>query len=139
MNPSVFLDTNYLCALYNVNDSLYDKAKSLAKTLKGTKFIITNFILLESYTILSQRASKAQSMRFGNYVRRYNPYDIFWIDKELEEKIWKIFKKIKDKNFSYVDASILAVMKKEKIKHLLSFDDSFKNLQKQFSFQQIGV
>lgn len=45
---------------------------------------------------------------------------------------------MKDKNFSYVDASILAVIKQEKIKHLLSFDISFKPLQKEYGFELIG-
>jgi predicted nucleic acid-binding protein len=67
------------------------------------------------------------------------PYKIVWINRKLEEETWKIFASIKDKNFSYVDASILAVMKKEKISHLLSFDAGFKNLQEQFKFQLIGV
>lgn len=137
MNSPLFIDTNFLCALYNNTDSLHLKAKLLVSTLKNTPLVISNFILLETYTILSQRSSKERALQFGKHVANNNPYDIFWIDKKLEKEVWKIFASIKDKNFSYVDASILAVLQKEKIHHLLSFDQSFEALQKEYRFHLI--
>ncbi|MBI2028640.1 MAG: type II toxin-antitoxin system VapC family toxin [Candidatus Levybacteria bacterium] len=139
MKQSIFIDTNFLCALYNEKDALHEKARGIWPTLDEFYYTVSNFILLEAYTILSQRVSKTQAIFFGNYVRKENPYTIFWIDRNLENDIWEIFKLIKDKDFSYVDASILAVMKKEKIKHLLSFDAGFKNLQEQFKFNLHGA
>lgn len=138
MKPSIFIDTNFLCALYNEEDSLHKKARVIWPTLGHFYYTVSNFILLEAYTILAQRASKIQAISFGNYARKENPYTIVWIDRNFENDIWEIFKLMKNKNFSYVDASILAVMKKEKISHLLSFDAGFKNLQNQFKFQLIG-
>lgn len=139
MKPIIFIDTNFLCALYNEKDSLHEKARLIWPTLKELDYIISNFILIEAYTILSQRASKVQAIAFGNYIRRENPYTIVWINRDFEDAIWKIFKSIKDKNFSYVDASILAVMKKQKISHLLSFDAGFAQFQKTFGFTLIGA
>lgn len=139
MKSIIFIDTNFLCALYNEKDSLREKARSISPTLENFDYVISNFILLEAYTILSQRASKIQAIAFGNYIRKENPYTIVWIDRNLENDIWSIFKSIKDKNFSYVDASILAVIRKEKISHLLSFDTGFAQLQKSFRFTLIGA
>ena len=138
MKQSIFIDTNFLCALYNEKDALHEKARVIWPTLDEFYYAVSNFILLEAYTILSQRVSKTQAIFFGNYVRKENPYMIFWIDRNLENNIWQVFKLIKDKNFSYVDASILAVMKKEKIGHLLSLDAGFKNLHEQLEFKLIG-
>lgn len=137
MKDKIIVDTNFLCALENPNDSLHDKAIIAKRLTKGFKLIITNFILLETYTILSQRVSKGFAVSFGERLQEKHPFTLFWIDKRLEEEVWKIFVSIKDKNFSYVDASILAVMNKEKITHLLSFDESFTKLQKQFRFELI--
>lgn len=139
MKPIIFIDTNFPCALYNEKDSLHEKARVIWPTLKNFDYVVSNFILLEAYTILSQRASKVQAIAFGNYIRRENPYTIVWIDRSLEKDIWEIFKQIKDKNFSYVDASILAVIEREKISHLLSFDTGFIQLQKTFGFTLIGA
>ena len=138
MKQSIVIDTNVICALYNSKDALYEKAQKIKPLFTEYKPVVSNFILLETYTILAQRVSKEFSIAFGKRVREKHPYAIIWIDRKLEEDIWKIFASIKDKNFSYVDASILAVMKKEKINHLLSFDATFKNLQEQFKFKLIG-
>ena len=139
MKQPLFVDTNYLCAFYNRSDSLHEKAKKYSSLLQEFHIVISNFILLESYTVLSQRVSKNHVLTFKEDMYNEKYYRIYWVDKNLEENVWSIFKSIKDKNFSYVDASILAVMKKEKISHLLSFDAGFKNLQEQFKFQLIGV
>lgn len=138
MNKSIFIDANVLCGLFNNKDALHEKSEKAIISLKESEFVISNFILLECYTIISQRTSKEKAIHFRSYIFANRQYKIFWINHKLEEDSWNIFASIKDKNFSYVDASTLAVMKKEKIKHLLSFDTGFNNLQKQFKFKLIG-
>lgn len=133
-----FIDANVLCGLFNNKDSLHEKSKKAIESLRKSAFAISNFILLECYTIISQRTSKTHSIRFRQYMLTNKQYEIFWIDKTLEQETWKIFASIKDKNFSYVDASILAVIKKEKISHLLSFDAGFAQFQNNFGFTLIG-
>ena len=139
MNNTVFIDANVLCGLFNNKDSLHEKSKKAIESLRKSVFTISNFILLECYTIISQRTSKAHSIRFRQYMLTNKQFEIFWMDKMLEQEAWNIFASIKEKNFSYVDASILAVMKKEKIGHLLSFDSGFAQLQKPFGFKLLGA
>ncbi len=137
MKQSLFIDANYFCALYNKQDALHQKAKRFSSELEQYYLATSNFVLLESYTVISQRSSKNIVVSFKKYVYSEGNYHIFWVDKGLEEETWKIFASIKDKNFSYVDASILALMKKEKISHLLSFDAGFAQFQKIFGFTLI--
>lgn len=136
---SLFVDTNYFCSLYNKQDSLHNKAKTISLALAEFSLITSNFVLLETYTILSQRVSKTEAIWFKENIVLTDITNIYWIDKTFEADVWNIFASIKDKNFSYVDASILAVMQKEKITHLLSFDDAFTNLQKLYNFELLGV
>lgn len=137
MMQKLFVDTNILCAINNPQDSLHSRALKIISFVTAFNPIISNFILLETYTILSQRVSRSVSIKFGESIVKDKVFTIVWIDQLFEPDVWKIFCKIKDKNFSYVDASILAIMQREKIKHLLSFDDSFKNLQTKFNFKLI--
>ena len=138
MKQSIIIDTNVICALYNREDSLYEKAQRVKPLFTEYKPVVSNFILVEIYTILSQRVSKKFSIEFGENIDRDRVFTVVWINRKLEKDVWSIFASIKDKNFSYVDASILAVMKKEKIKHLLSFDAGFEGIQEQFRFKLIG-
>lgn len=139
MTQPLFIDTSYLCAYYNKLDSLHDKAKGLFPKLPEFNIIISNFILLECYTVISQRVSKKHALLFKEDMYNQKYYSIFWIGRKLEDEAWTIFQSIKDKNFSYVDASTLAVMKSQKITHLLSFDTSFAQLQRTFGFILIGA
>ena len=139
MKKSIVVDTNVICALYNPHDSLYEKAQKIKPILKEYRPIISNFILLEIYTILSQRISKKFSVEFGTNIYKDQVFTVVWIDRKTEKDVWTIFKSLKDKNFSYVDASILAVLKIEKISHLLSFDTGFAQFQKPFGFTLVGA
>lgn len=139
MKQTIFIDSNVLCGLFNDKDALHEKSKKAITSLIKSRFVISNFILLECYTIISQRTFKKNAIDFRQYMLNDDQYNLFWINRKLEEDSWNIFSSIKDKNFSYVDASILAVMKSEKISHLLSFDSGFTHLQKTFGFTLIGA
>lgn len=134
--PYVFLDTNVLVALYNKKDLLHKRALKVFKILSAQKarLVISNYVLLEIYTILSQRAGKRKAIEFGRMVRSKKPFLIKRITEELEEKTWEIFKKIKDKNLSFVDCSVIAVVLQEDCQ-LLSFDKKIIKLKKQFGFR----
>ena len=135
----LFVDTSYLCSFYNKSDSLHERAKKTSSLLKKFRVVLSNFVLLECYTVLSQRVSKQHVLSFKEDMYDEKYYHTYWVDKILEKQVWDIFSSIKNKNFSYVDASILAVLKIEKISHLLSFDTGFAQLQNNFGFTLIGV
>ena len=139
MKQRIMVDTNVICALYNSEDSLFAKAQRIKPLLAKYKPVVSNFILLEIYTILSQRVSRQFSIQFGNNIYKDRVFSVVWVNRQIEQETWNNFSLIKDKNFSYVDASILTVMKKEKISHLLSFDESFAQFQKNFGFTLIGT
>lgn len=137
MKQKLFVDTNFLFASFNPEDSLHKKAIQLKPLVKNFRPVLSNFVLLELYTLLAQRVSKTVAIDFGESIKRNHVFDTIFIDKALERHSWDVFRSIKDKNFSYVDASILAVLKHEKISHLLSFDHAFKQFEKNFKFTLI--
>ena len=54
---------------------------------------------------------------------------IFYTDKEIFEETFKIFVKQKNTSFSFVDCSIIALMKNNNIKYLASFDKDFEKIE----------
>lgn len=134
----LFVDSNYFCALYNPRDSQHRKAKKIAKALKQEKpsLIISNFIFLETVTIISQRVNKKTAIRLGKHLIDDEKIKIIHISPQLNKQTWEIFQKIKNKNVSFVDASILTLLSAEGIKNLLTFDsDHFKTLKRYFRFK----
>lgn len=133
----IFVDSNYLVAFFNVKDTLHQRAVILAKKLESDKItiIISNFIFLEVVTVLAQRVGKETASRVGQYLFENPKIKMFHIDIILQNDTWRIFQHIRDKNISFVDCSILALMQAEHINDLLTFDeDDFRKLKKNYKF-----
>lgn len=122
-SKTIFIDANYFCGLYNSKDTLNQKSINSSKVLKekGYKSYVSSYIVVEAMTILSQRVGKNIAILFWEKINN-GTIDIIYLDKKLQFESFAIFEKIKNKNISFVDASILALMKKYKINYLLTFD-----------------
>lgn len=132
---SIFIDTNYFCGLYNLRDSLHSKSREIYEGLKKEKhrLLISNYIIAETLTVLSQGAGKEASLKFGRDIfGQNNLIAILIADLKTDLKSFEIFKKVRSKNFSFVDALILALMKKFKIDYLLTFDKRLIRVAKRF-------
>lgn len=128
----VFIDSSYYCALVNSEDSLHKKSLKYINSLENS--YTSNFILLESYTVISQKAGKTTAVKFGEKMQSQSNTSILLVTPNVEHLSWEIFKSINNKNLSYVDCSILALLQINKINTLLSFDSHFKPFEKQFNF-----
>jgi len=137
VNNKVFADTNYFVALYNPLDTNHQRARAYSqKIAKGNSRVMTsNYTILEVLTILSQRVSRQAAIRLGKQLMAGKYVQIIHVNEKLHNLTWKIFREIRNKNTSFVDCSILVVMKTEGIKKLLTFDTTdFSPLAKKFKF-----
>lgn len=129
----VFIDSSYYCALVNSEDSLHKKSLKYINSLENS--YTSNFVLLESYTVISQKAGKTTAVKFGERMQSQSNTSILLVTPNVEHLSWEIFKSINNKNLSYVDCSILALLQINKINTLLSFDSHFKPFENQFNFK----
>ncbi len=120
----VFVDSNFFCAFYNPKDSQHLKALSLAKKLSLSKvqLWISNYIFLEVVTIISQRVGKKEGIAVGNKIKNDDFVSNIHIDESLHQLSWEFFRQVSKKDPSFVDLSIIAVMKSRDIHTLLTFD-----------------
>lgn len=132
------MDANYFVALFNPYDSLHKEAFAIASALEkeNPALIITNFIFLEIVTVLSQKRGRTVALEAGTYLLSAPTITTIHIDEALNSNSWNIFQHIAHKDISFVDCSILAVLRAESIPTLLTFDTSdFKRLQKEYHFK----
>jgi hypothetical protein len=131
----IFADSNYFIALYNPGDSLHREAIRVTNSLKkeNQKLVISNFVFLELVTVLSQRVGRVGAIYAGVEISGNSSIEFIHVDEMLQNVSWQIFQDVKEKSVSFVDCSIIAVMRAEGIHRLLTFDvKDFKNLQKQY-------
>jgi len=131
-----FVDTSAFVAYVDKRDINHREAKEIARKLseEGDELVSTDYILLETYTVLASRVNKRAAIRFGEEIRKDRTVRVIQVDTELQEEGWKIFKKYIDKEFSFVDCTSFALMKREKIDTAFTFDKDFK----QFGFQSLS-
>lgn len=129
----IFVDSNFFVALYNSEDSLYERALATSRSLEKDppRAFISNYIFLETVTVLSQRAGRKEAIIRGNQLLDNNNFQIIQITDSLQTSAWEIFCETPKKNTSFVDCSTIAVMQAEGIDKLLTFDrEDFKPLLK---------
>ncbi len=129
MPINFFIDTNAFLALKDSNDEHHKKAKKIAQyLLEQTRKagITTDYILDETYTILRKRVGHKLAVEFGEEIRQGSGLKIIYLDKNLLDKSWHVFKTYKDKDFSFTDCTSFAVMRHYKITQAFTFDKHFK-------------
>ena len=139
-NSPIFVDSNYFIAFFNPRDTLHKRASEVSRILANENrgAIISNLVFAETITVLAQKRGKNTALAAGEYLLT-NATRIIHLDQELQKNSWEIFQQVETKNISFVDCSILAVMRSEDIKVLLTFDrKDFQPLQKRFSFSLYG-
>ena len=135
---TVCIDSNFVIAVSNPLDHLHGKAVATSKLVASSKHLISDLVFSEFSTVISQKMGKPSAITIGNKLLNSPLTQFVSLDQNLFLSSWKIFSQLKQKNISFVDCSILAMMQHFKIKHLLSFDHTdFAPLQKQFGFELV--
>jgi len=132
----ILIDSSYFCGLKNPKDGFHKNALYVAEVIEECKYeiVISNYIFLETITVLSQRLDKPEAVRFGKNLKSQPNITVCHFTPKLDLKTWQLFQQIENKNVSYVDCSNIILMKEEKISKLATFDKDFKKIKKQINF-----
>jgi len=136
---NILLDTSFLVSLFIKDDTNYAKATELLDTLTDAISVtITNYIYLETVTLLSQRIGKsglreAIKVLDDLYVRE------IYIDLTTHTKVKSRYVDLTKKDISFVDISTAVVAKEHGVNAVLTFDRHFKYLGGRYGFEVLGV
>ena len=131
----IFIDTNFYVSLENKADSNHKKAKEILIYLipKNPQFFTTTLILYETVTVISLRVGREAAIYFKD---NFDPATkVLWLDKAIETKAWSLFRKIKDKDVSFVDCYSFALLGELMVREVLTFDKDFAKQ----GFQLLGL
>lgn len=124
----IFLDSSFIIALVNDNDSLHEKALDYLELTEANECFISNFIINEVITVIGNKLGlKIAISTFNLLVSVFNivnEYD----NSNFNSSNMLIYEKY-DTKLSYTDSSIIYIMKEEGINNLISFDKEFKRVE----------
>ena len=123
----LFVDTSAFIALVDATDRNHRPARKCYLEIieSGNRLVSSNFVICETLNYLRTRISYRVSIEFRESVYKSNILEVIPISSEIEEAAYKIFKKYKDKDFSFTDCTSFSLMEREKIKKVFSFDHHF--------------
>ncbi len=119
---SVFVDTSVWFAAADSSDS--DHRRAVAILRSGETMITSDHVLGEAWILLRTRINRAAAERFWDGMRN-GVAAIESVSLADLENAWQIGASFKDQDFSFVDRTSFAVMRRLGIERAASFDNHF--------------
>lgn len=121
----IFVDSSFLIALVNENDSLHEKSLEYIDLIEKNDCYISNLVINEVITVIGNKIDLETAISAFDLIN-----DIFHVINEYEIKDFNsttmlIYEKHNTK-LSFTDCSIIVDMHYHKIENLLIFDKEFK-------------
>ncbi len=119
----IFVDTSFWAALGNATDARHTAAKKLWAS-RPPVVVTSNHVLGETWTLLNRRcghrvALTAAAIRYSSRVRLEH------ITADLEEQAWEWLSRHDEREYSFVDATSFALMRKKNLHNAYAFDEDF--------------
>lgn len=125
IEKDIFIDTSALIAMRVEDDINHKEAQHFLSVIREKRLRLhtTNFILDEGYTYFCK--SHAIAIEMAELIMD-NPLILLnRVTVEDEKRAIEILEALKDKNFSYTDATSFAVMERLEINTAFAFDEHF--------------
>jgi len=129
---AVFIDTGVFVALRNADDELHTRSRELMKrALKGEygRTYTSDYVIDEAITTALVRTRRHDlAVDIGKYIIESPRITKLWTTKEAFDLAWEKFKAFADKPLSFSDCVSLALMEKNRVNQMMSFDSGFDGL-----------
>ena len=122
-----FLDSGFFIAWAVRKDEYHDSSQQALVSFKTnkTRLYTSNYVLQETITRIIYKAGFATAKLFIDRVSELETaglITVIWIDRLLHQESLKILQKYRDHPFSFVDVSIIAVVKRLKLERIYTTD-----------------
>jgi hypothetical protein len=129
---TIFIDTGVFIAVRNADDEFHTRGKELMKRVLKCEFgraFTSDYVLDEAITTALVRTKRHDlAVDIGKYIIESQRITKLYTTEEIVAIAWKKFQTFKDKPMSFTDCVSLALMEKNRIKQIMSFNSGFDGL-----------
>ena len=124
----IFLDTGYLIALESSDDQYHKKAlQHWIELLRHQPLLVTtSYIFDKVTTFFNSRNWHSKAVDIGTTLLESPSIEFIHVNEMLFGAGWQIFQQHSDKRYSFTDCISFALMERDKIREVLSFDGHFE-------------
>jgi predicted nucleic acid-binding protein len=120
-----FVDTSFWYAQAMRRDGRHAEAVVLSDAFASRALLTSNLVVGETWTLLRRRSTYAVAMNWLDRVVGSVGVKIERIDADLEDEAWAWLRTHDEREYSFVDATSFALMRKLRITDALAFDGDF--------------
>lgn len=119
-----FADTSFWFGLQERRDGRHEQARAIVERGVG-HVLTTNHVVGETWTLLRRRSGHAAAVGFLDRLAALRDVEVVHVDEALESEAWRWLRARPEREYSFVDATSFAVMKRRRIREALAFDGDF--------------
>lgn len=119
-----FADTSFWLGLQERRDRRHQEARALVGRGIG-RVVTTNHVVGETWTLLRRRAGHAAAVGFLDRLQALPNLEVIQVDEATEAEAWRWLRSRPEREYSFVDATSFAVMRRRRIREALAFDGDF--------------
>lgn len=119
-----FADTSFWFALQVPDDRNHLLAAALARTGRST-IVTTNHVVGETWTLMRRRGNHRLAVAWLDLVAQLPGLEVVQVDDVTEELALAWLRQHDEREYSFVDATSFAVMRKRRITEGLAFHGDF--------------
>ena len=120
-----FVDTSAFYALADESDRNHPQAKAFYQALGNARLATTDHILVECWFLIGSRLGRAAAVRFWDGLRS-GIVDMLAVTLPDLDHAREIIERFPDQDFSLVDGTSFAVMEREGVNRVFTFDSHFR-------------
>lgn len=119
-----FADTSFWFALQERHHRRHADATALVRAGIG-RLCTSNHVVGETWTLLRRRAGHAAAVGFLDRLARLPEVEVVHVDAATEADAWRWLRRHDEREYSFVDATSFALMRRRRIREALAFDGDF--------------
>jgi len=121
---AAFVDSSARFAIKDAKDQFHAAAMDFLADFRGD-FVTSNFVIDETITLVLIRLGYQAALEIGEQLWKGELAHIVRITEDDERAAWALFKRYRDKQFSFTDCTSFVVMERLGLLQAFAFDDNF--------------
>ena len=121
----IFVDTSFWVAYRNRRDSHHAEAVELLTTRAEDVLLTTNHVRGETWTYLRRRAGHRSAVGYLDALHSSRRVTVEYVEAKVEHDALGWLRRHDEREYSFVDATSFAVMRRRRLTEALAFDEDF--------------
>ncbi|MGD8244775.1 MAG: PIN domain-containing protein [Anaerolineae bacterium] len=128
MTRLVLADSSALFAMVDSRDRHAPAARTFLLESQDASYLVPDTVFCEAMTLIKARLGAVTAVEVGSRIQASTRFRLQHVEPADHRATWEIFARYADKDWSYVDCSVLALAQRMKILEVFAFDHHFDQM-----------